>query len=203
MGAVGLSPLILTGCTSALLKDSWKKFTYTEDVSSILISQDGTKLIIICPEYHYVFRMPRNLVEIIRSPVHKYIEAVLPPLIAGDGGPENIRGSFYLVLAKNAPGEIVEQAVSLGFRNGGWRDTMAYSGSLDGKRYISRSVLPMGTTQSLNRAYQIEIETYTRGDDKAKLALTPITLAADGVLFIGVLPLLIVTGLILGEKDFR
>lgn len=196
---VGLAPLFLTGCTSALLRNSWQKDAYTENVSSILISQDGTKLIIICPNYHYVFKMPPNLVAIIRSPVHKYVEAVIPPLITGDGSVDNIRGSLYLVLDKNAPADILEQAKPLGFRYGGWRDAVAYSGSLDGKRYISHAIFPAVTTQPLNRNYQITVETYTRVDDNAKLALSPITITTDGIMFIGVLPLLVVTALVLGD----
>ncbi len=69
-------PFVLTGCmTHDLLTRAKSDSSYTEEVASILISEDEKKLVFIGEDYHYIFDAPMELTNSLRSTFRKSLYA--------------------------------------------------------------------------------------------------------------------------------
>ncbi|MBV8659627.1 MAG: hypothetical protein JO142_17540 [Burkholderiales bacterium] len=183
--------MLATGCATEALN---KPNTYTESVSSVLISQDQQKLVFIGRQYHYVFDAPPVLVQVLQSPVHQSVTSSLNSFHVDETS--HITGQFALRVGPKTPDADKQVAANLGFQKygddgaGSW---YLYKGTLNGTRF-GASDTGAGNTQALNRTYQVTItESPTAGQKAAKAVLSPVATAADGVMFIGALPLLAVT----------
>ena len=189
------------GCTK-VLDDVVREASYSsykENISSILITEDGKQLVVLGRRYHYVLETPPHLADILKSPIDKHIVAKIPPLFAEADG--NITGDLYLVMDEDAPPAIVERATSFGFHSGGWQGKFAYAARLVGTRYIVEKSLPPAPTTNLRQTYTIQIDEpkEPKGEKALQQAISPVTTAADGVLMLGALPLFAVTALLLGD----
>ena len=49
--------------------------TSTEVVSSVLISADEKELVVMTPQFHYIFDVPTPLVQSIKGQLHPFIQA--------------------------------------------------------------------------------------------------------------------------------
>jgi hypothetical protein len=190
------------GCTKFLdtVVEETSHSRYQEDISSILITEDGKQLVILGNKYHYVLKAPPNLSEILRSPISKHVVAKIPPLLVTEDG--KITGVLYLVMEDSVPSPIKEHATPFGFRPDGWRGMFSYESRLEGVRYIEKQVLPPQPTIGLRQTYSITIEEFKpRNGEKSplQLVLTPVTLTVDGVLMLGAVPLFAFTWLFLGD----
>ncbi|MFB3101129.1 MAG: hypothetical protein ACE1ZM_06765, partial [Gammaproteobacteria bacterium] len=88
----------VTGCaTSAVLDEMGDDFViYTEEVSSIFVSEDGKQLVFIGNNYHYVFDVPEQLLLTLKSSFRKSISAHFGKFRIGKNN--NIKGKVGIVL---------------------------------------------------------------------------------------------------------
>ncbi|MCX7067514.1 MAG: hypothetical protein NTW85_07470 [Methylococcales bacterium] len=198
-GAVGITGL-LTGClTKSLFKDDRKDDRYEEIVSSVLISEDSKKIVFIGKNHHYIFDAPPIVVKTLTANFHKSVSALLGEFHVD--GERIVKGELTLSLSMKAPEQDKLSALEMGYIKGATVDTehcCEYKVNLTGVRYESNGIQPTLVSQKLNKTYNVYViaESWQSSGEKAakvakKVLLTPITVAIDGLLVIGLgIPLL-------------
>ena len=83
--------LAVSGCAS---EPPVHQRTYTEKVSTLLLSKDGKQLVILGAAHHYVFDAPPDLVALTQSPLKTRVEARIAPVAARDG---RVEGGVVLI----------------------------------------------------------------------------------------------------------
>lgn len=182
------SALLLSGCITGKLHDQPTK-RYSDTFSSVLISADEKTLVVITPQYHYIFPAPSQLVGVLKSPVHKAITAKMDSFVLSSGN--RIAGNIELCLPIASDGVAIEAAKKIGFKAAGEHSGYCSSARLKGKRY-SAGELAVNDTYKLNQTYSVYVKVEPGVlETGTKLALTPVTLALDGTLIIAGSPLLL------------
>jgi hypothetical protein len=175
VGGVAAIPMS-TGCvTAALMSGNDERETYTETVSSVLVSADGKTLAVLGQDFHYLFDAPEIVKAVLQSELRNVVEASFNSFLVDAS--QHINGNYKLRIAKNASPEQQEKALSAGFKANG--------------------VQAIDASQKLRKEYKVNISAEKSAGAKAaktasKLLLTPITLAADGILILAALPLLLI-----------
>lgn len=196
LGGAAAIPMSM-GCITAAVMSGGDRETYTESVDSVLLSADGKTLAVIGKEYHYLFDAPDILKLLLQSELRNAVEASFHTFSVDAN--QRISGGYFLRLGKNAAQDQKDRAVAAGFKllpSG----ELSYNGSLSGTRYAANGVQATAASQKLRKTYTISISAEKSAGAKAattagKLLLTPITLAADGVLIIAAIPLLLIIGI--------
>lgn len=175
----------VSGCITSRLFDPKH---YTEEVASVLITKDEKQLIVITTGYHYIFDAPPILVNSLKSSFHQALNADISNFFVRSTGETTGRVRLYL---RGATDEALRAAIDSGFTK--TPTGASTTAVLKGNRYQAGSVQP--TVQyKLNKTYQVGvIAEQSSGEKAAKSMLTPITVAADGVLILFGVPLLILT----------
>lgn len=124
-----------------------------EVISSVLISSDEKKLVVMTHDFHYVFDVPVALVQAIKGSFHPFTHATFSEFRVDSSG--STTGTVTLRVS-GAPREDLESAVRAGFSRsprGAWFTT-----ELHGERYNAGDV-QVGSQYQLNEPYEIEVET--------------------------------------------
>ncbi|GAB7542047.1 hypothetical protein [Cupriavidus sp. 8B] len=189
-----IAPFALGGCmTRALYKEITTTETeaYTETVSQILISQDGKSIVILGATFHYVLDANPNLMQAISSSLHAKLVASFSEFRVDREG--ELKGRVTLSLDGAAAEDAQQQATALGFKRsgrGGSDDMLSRSYYMEGKRYRAGRFAMSDRAKQLNQTYTISVNVERAVGGKAALALlTPITVAADGAIFLLAIPL--------------
>jgi hypothetical protein len=170
--------LVVTGVSGCATTDEWK--SYHEAVSSVLISSDEHKLVVMTAHYHYIFDAAPGLVGTLKGTFHPYVKATFGGFRVFKSG--RTLGTVTLILS-NAPGEAVDEAVAAGFE----RDPKGAElvASVEGQRYRA-GVVKTTSPYSLNKSYDIEVSSE---QSQAHLSETPIKVVG-GALVLGYVVLL-------------
>jgi hypothetical protein len=150
-----------------------KPVGYTEQVSSVLISEDDETLVVMTKDFHYIFPAPSPLPLALQGRLHAYSRAEFSSFHVRKCG--ETYGIVSLTL-RNAPEDVLSEAVSQGF-------TRTEEGAtlfkwLEGKRYSAADVKSL-QRYALNETYDIEVLV----DRGPRIIKTPIYLIR-GVLYI-------------------
>ncbi len=189
VGGMAAIPMSM-GCFSAALVVGATSSTteyYGETFSSVLLSADGKTLAVIGEKYHYLFSAPQELKAVLREEFGQFVQ---PAFIGFNiNTNQEITGYLRLTIAPDTPTEARAAAQAAGFKIQG-KGTVATELKLEGKRYASGGIKATDSRQQLRKPYQLQIgEPKGPGIKMAALALTPITIAIDGILILVVLPL--------------
>ena len=161
--------------------------SYSETISSVLVSEDGRRIAAIGSSHHYIFDAPDVLVRAVRSPVHPQLTATFAGFHLDQQGV--VTGDWLLTLAPDATPAQQQQAQAVGLvrgADGAW----SAAGRLKGQRYTGWTYRLRGPQDKLNKAYEVEITTDASAADVAvDAAATPIRVAADGIQLIYWAPL--------------
>ncbi|MDR0243065.1 MAG: 5-formyltetrahydrofolate cyclo-ligase [Burkholderia sp.] len=156
---------------------------YRETLSAFLISADGKKLVVIGKQYHYIFDVPPALAVNLTAP---YRPKLYTDFYDFETHGDSISGHYVLRLSREdaPPGSALrERALADGFKDK--RFELTESGTISGKRYQPNDVTPSSIPQAFNHEYDVKvIERPSVLGKGAKLALSPITFAADGALML-------------------
>lgn len=178
---------LTSGCASRKEGDEgwFRGRTYNVDVSAIYVSQDGKQLVVITPDYHYIFDAPPELIKSTAEPLHRYIFANFRNFIVRTNG--DISGDYGLVLEKRkTPEQQIRTAIAIGYKEVRNQSRLVLSGTVNGKRYVASNIEPALPAVSLNETYKIQIEEdKSTGGKVADILLSPIYIAAGGVLIMG------------------
>jgi hypothetical protein len=184
------------GCfTSALYnKPVESSRQFVEEISSFLISQDGKQLIVVGQRYHYIFAADDTLKFILTSPERKHIKASFNNFVVNSQ--QTVTGMYTLTLdnQNTLPTELKKQFLAHGFSENLQQQKLSYIGSVQGTRYLA-STVQLPATLLLNQKYTIPMqENYpSTAASVEKALLTPLAIAADGLLIIGGIPVLLLT----------
>jgi hypothetical protein len=189
--AIGFACIgLMTGCVTDALYD--KQFSnYTDTFSSVLISTDHKTLAVLSSRYHYVFNASQGLALMLTSSTHKNITAQIYDFTLTK---ENaISGRVELCLPATASAADITSVTANGFTKYNEHSPQyckAYA--LEGVRYKAGKTM-VSQTYQLNQSYTVNVKAedshLARG---VKIALTPITIAADGVVAIAAVPFIAV-----------
>lgn len=202
--AAGVAAIPLSaGCiTASVLSSKDDRQSYQETVSSVLVSADGKTLAVIGSQYHYLFSAPDAIKAILSPELGEIVEAQLFGFNVD--GKQQIQGSYILRIKAGASEVLVQKALAAGFKqdkNG----NLSASGTLSGTRYSSNGIQPGNEAQKLRKSYTVNVsEPKSAGANAAstvgKILITPITLAADGLLILVAIPLLLIGGMASGMR---
>ncbi|WP_175777838.1 5-formyltetrahydrofolate cyclo-ligase [Burkholderia anthina] len=174
---------VLAGCThfGPVTNHVMKDPEYRETLSAFLISADGKKLVVLGTRYHYIFDVPPALAVNLTAP---YRPKLYTDFDDFETHGDKITGRYVLQLSREdapAGSELRERALADGFKDQGYK--LTESGTIGGKRYQPNDVTPSSIPQAFNHAYDVKvIERPSVLGQGAKLALSPITMAADGAI---------------------
>jgi len=164
---------------------------YKENISSILVTSDGGKLVFVSDEYHYIFQAPQLLTDTFGAPFYRSVQANFDQFYVSRS--DTVTGSFDLIVPVSAPDGDRQAASATGFacKRIGDREFCQVKVELKGTRYAANGTLPVGRNQSLKKSYPVHVS----ADESAgaKILLTPLTVAADGAILVGGLALAVVS----------
>lgn len=174
--------LIITACTP-LTHSLFDDKTYTEKVTSFLVSEDSRQLIVVSEKHHYIFAIDDELGHFLTSSARtKYADKLRPSFqsahVYAETNDVQIRFSiWYEDKGRKLPDELRE----LGFEH------TSMSKSLKGKRYQAKESLP--DKYKFNNEYEIYVTEKLSSRDKAmRVPLTPLTLTGDAIITIAMIP---------------
>lgn len=178
----------MAGCATSAL---FKPHEYVEPISAVLLTADGRQLAVLSENYHYIFDAPETVTSTLRSEFRQYVEATFQTFFVDASG--RVSGEYELRISRSAPDNQKTSAIAAGFKATSRGDAV-FSGELSGTRYSANGIQPTSTTQRLNKEYKIYVHApQSTGEKAAKMLLTPITVAVDGVLVIAAIPLFAVS----------
>lgn len=180
------SLLFLSSCS--ITSNLYKGDSYVERVSSVLISSDKEKLVVISSKYHYIFDAPVSLISTLNSSFVGNIDASFSDFVVD--GSNQIAGEviLHLDVPKISIGQR-DEAHDVGFER--TNALLHLKAILSGVRYASGEAIDELSTYNLSTRYEIRVfEPNSISSKIKKPLLTPITLAADGVKNLGIIILI-------------
>jgi hypothetical protein len=174
--------LSATGCiTPKFNKSHFASGVYKDTIYSFLITEDGSKFVVLGEKYHYIFDVSPNLKKVLLGSFRSEVRAYFKDFhVAQDN---KITGDYSLVLLAEATDEQGKSAIDAGFTLN--ETYLELSGHLEGIRYSAEGFPPISETYKFNRQYEVEIqEELTTANKAGKILATPIVVLADGVLIL-------------------
>jgi len=175
--------LLLASC--GITKSLWNG-NYNETFRQFLVSQDGKYVVFLGKNYHYIFTDNSSVIRELllwsnRNCLFINVEKTFLRLDLKN----NVTGHVVIESFFNRlPHDDYEFLRSLGFRSEGGK-ALSMKINLAGKRYLPRDDLGQYLPE-LDRTYIVPIHySSTFWSNVGKVALTPITVAADATILIG------------------
>ena len=172
--------LCLMSCTT-YTNTLWQDSTYKENISNFLITEKGEKLVIIGDKYHYIFKLDKNLNNILSFKKRKKLYALFSQFnVDNDNNVTGIYTISFVIRDKND----IPKIQNLGFkRNKFSREDWTfytYKNAIKGKRYTGNKNKP--NALKFNRKYQVLVkEQNSPLKTIKKIFTTPVTVTADGI----------------------
>lgn len=187
---VALLTTNLTSCTSLLWSN---KRTYKETLRDFLVTKDGEKIVILGKKYHYILDDKSGLIKKIltwngRSKLEMEINDFEVIDAANISGSVTIRSKVQNNSSTSLNGQerdFLEDELGFSRKHPDHNSTIFEKKiSLTGERYLPKPGVNYDTQSHLNKEYQVHIGYTNSGNKAVKIALTPVAVAADGVLVI-------------------
>lgn len=184
--------LLLSSCTTRLM---WMDKIYNESVSHFFISNDGSKLVVTGEEYHYIFDTDKTLSSLLLSDNRRNIT---PAFYYFKVNSDNVITGDYVLsytLSNSSTDNInwlKEHDFTYSSKDENDRSVYTLNGSLKGTRYTAIDI--SHSKYDFAKPYALKIsEEASSLENTGKVMATPITIAADGVLVIGLTSLALVS----------
>jgi hypothetical protein len=190
-----LAVLSVTGCFTPLLYKTGAT-QYDETALSFLVTEDGSKLVVLGAKYHYIFDdISPSLTHVLGSPLLRAV--VVGDLMAFRVTKDNVvTGGYKLKLSEEASDEQRRSAIDAGFPE----PELILLGNLKGVRYSAEGFPPLPETQKFTGTYTVRITEESETSLASKIMLTPLTVAADGAIMLGAAVLLVLAFFALGVE---
>ena len=184
--SIGLCSAVLplSGCfTTRLHEDT----LYSEKIGGVFISSDKKILAIIGTKYHYILDAPAAILAALDPILHSSIAGAEfnSFVVTGDN---RLTGTVTLTTRGQLSEQQEKFAAQAGFTRDRY-DKMRAKVQVQGTRYRAKPTEPLAL-EKLNREYYVGIrEKPSLLESGYRVAVTPITIAADGALVIGIVAL--------------
>lgn len=176
--------------TNELYRGSIKKRPLDENISSFLITNDQQKLVIIGRNHHYIFPLYNDLREILTwSGRSKIMATDLEFVISKDN---KINGSYRLkprdLVALSDADKVFMDEHYFKINEKDKNKGLVFSGRLTNGVVYDAGKFKMPSGQSFNQPYPLTIsyDYVSKGEVAKRALLTPVAVAADGALIVGV-----------------
>ena len=180
-----LSSLLLL--TSCLTKALWGNKTYDEEIKQFYVGADGRYLVLVAPEYHYIFTDNSGTLREILNLRQQGILNLSPNTALEVDNNNNIRGDVILEGPYDLlPHEDMVRLQLLGYVPDE-RNNIRIKMNLSGRRYSAR-YLQTDPAANLHNSYHIKVsykEDIGFAEGVGKAAITPVAATLDAILFIG------------------
>jgi hypothetical protein len=144
---------------------------YTEQVSSVLVSADGKKLVVVTPKFHYIFEGSPVLLQTLKADFHPLVRADVGTVHVSSNGKTS--ADITLRLEGASQGQ-VRSAMQAGYSLSANGTAYVATVPLRGQRYLAgTTTLP--TEYKLNRTYDINV---LSDQDASKTPFTPLQVVA-------------------------
>ncbi|SEB13561.1 hypothetical protein SAMN05660964_03747 [Thiothrix caldifontis] len=164
------------GCATNALHSS--KNVSTEKINSFLITPDKATLVVAGEQHHFIFPLNEPLKSVLQWNGRAKLTPTFDKFTVNAG--QSVSGSY--TLQADVGKLTVEEHQFLtqrGFSQQG--NTVAYRANIQGTRYLAGSV-KVPQTAFFRQPYELTVAAPDGiADTAAKIALTPLTLTADGV----------------------
>jgi hypothetical protein len=150
---------------------------YTERISSVLISQDEKKLVVVTRNYHYIFPAQPTLVKTLKGSFHPHVSGRFADFRVSPYGVTS--GKVTLVVA-GAPRDELAEAIAAGFRPS--TDGATFTTTVIGQRYRAGPI-QLPEKYDLNSTYDISVASEQAG---SKAPITPLRVVAGVLVIAGV-----------------
>jgi len=141
----------ISGCSFIRYVTAEKPGTYTEQISSVLISDDDQVLVAMTKRFHYIFFGQSVLALALKGKLHSYLRGEFSSFYVRSSGETS--GVVELTLS-DAPDDVLSEAMSQGFVS--TPEGPIFSKTLEGKRYGAGDV-PALPQYALNETYDVEV----------------------------------------------
>lgn len=169
--------LVQAGCLTATLD---RDFKYTqESLRGFYFSSDEKTLAVIGEKYHYLFPLDASIKQVLNWDERAKVKANFSQFILLRNS--KVAGTYTIRVNKNdidEPNQTSLKAIGFADENA----DLVLNGKMEGTYYSSNNVVK---AQSFSHYHEITLAQETRVPLPVKIALTPITVAADGVLLLG------------------
>ncbi|MBC3881920.1 hypothetical protein H8K35_10470 [Undibacterium sp. LX40W] len=174
------STIALTGCATDSLKAVYEDTN--EKITSVLISQDAKKLVVIGAKYHYVFDNVSALSAVLNSSFRPKLNGDFESFEVDRNN--HITGGYRLTISSPLSDEQTAEAIKLGFA---LRDnSYVFKGRVAGTRFSRNEIKIPGNDSKLNREYAIQIREHVGFRQPEP---SPLTQLASGAVLIVAIPL--------------
>lgn len=186
--------LSVTGCFTPKLYKT-RETQYDETALSFLVTEDGSKLVVLGEKHHYIFDdISPSLTQVLGSPLRTIVAVSLTSFRVKK---DNIvTGDYSLKLSEEASDEQRRNAIDAGFPE----PELILLGNLKGVRYSAEGFPSPPETQKFTRPYVVSITEETEAKLSTKILLTPLTVTADGLIVLGVVALVLLALWITGGR---
>lgn len=174
--------LPLSGCfTARLHEDTY----YWEKLKGVFISNDKQTLVIIGAKYHYILEAPPAILAALDPMLHSSISSARFDSFVVDG--DNKMTGIVTLDTSNELSEVQKRyAKAAGFRENGSYNLIAKV-PIHGARYQAKPLRQL-TEEKLNKEHFVSIKELPSISETARrIAMTPVSVAADGALVLGVI----------------
>jgi len=153
--------------------------TYTESVSSVLISKDQQKIVFIGKTYHYVFDAPADLMKTLELPFPSKISGTLSHFYVDRA--DMVSGLYDLKIDNTISEPERSEAISAGFKVDE-SGQLILDGKMRGTRFHSNDSEKNTVAHRLNRNYDTVV-TYepSAGEKATESVLSPIIATSSGL----------------------
>lgn len=186
--------LWLSACTTTTT-GLWEKHQYTETVSHFFISADGTAVVLIGEDYHYIFQDADSLVNILSWTERHKLRGEFPSAFKLEND-QQVSGSFSIICdctdVDSAQIEWLKAHHFISPETGSTEEKQGkyrFEGTLAGTRYQAGG-LDLSRYTALNRPYEIDVWSY-RNSNTMRALFTPIAVAEDGIATLFAAPLMV------------
>ena len=172
-----------------------EKRTFDEEISAFLITKDGKQFIVVGKKYHYIFPTTETLKFILTWSEKKRVKATFNEFTTSSY--QSVSGKYTLTVdtGNNLAPEINDLLASKGFTRQNSDNSLSYSGIITGTRYLADKFdlpAPLQFNQKYTIAMSEEYSSISPTVTTERILLTPLTIAADGVILIFGMPVALV-----------
>lgn len=159
---------------------------YDELVSSVLVTQDRQKLVVIGADHHFIFDMPKGIEAALKVPFRRAIAAEFGEFRMHPDGV--VTGNYQLLLSKEDSAAHYDAAAAIGFAEPASGGHLRMLGRLYGARYHAERGPAPASRYKLSAPYRVRVINHGAAE-APKEAATPVAATGDGGLAIATTPL--------------
>lgn len=156
----------------------WSTPSYTENITSIMFTEDASTVVVAGKQHHYIFRNQQTLTELLKWK-HKDLLAFSLDKHFYLSPDNTVTGKYTVSCScENAQAEDIDWLKTNGFKYDANNNSFSRTDAISGKVYAANNV-DLSRYKTNAADYSVTVISKRPYDTLAKIAFTPVTLAID------------------------